>query len=91
MSEKVKHIPTRKCVYCKEAKPKAQLLRVVRYNGEIFVDKTGKAEGRGAYFCRNTDCIKAAIKSRRLEKAFRMHVPTEIYNTLQELSVNMEV
>lgn len=91
MSEKAKHVPTRKCVYCKASKPKAQLLRVVMQDGKIFVDETYKAKGRGAYFCRNAECIRAAIKSRRLEKAFRMHIPTEIYNTLEKLSVNMEV
>lgn len=91
MSEKVKHVPTRKCIHCKASKPKEQLWRIVKYNDEIFVDKTYKAEGRGAYICRDAECLKAAIKARRLEKAFRTKVPAEIYDALEKLSVNMEV
>ena len=91
MSVTAKHIPTRKCIACRSSKPKAELLRVVKYQGKLFIDDTAKAEGRGAYICKDTSCVKAAIKTRRLEKAFRMQVPAEILNALEELSLNMEV
>lgn len=86
MSQTAKHIPLRKCVVCKAEGQKDAFLRVVRYRGEFSVDNTGKAEGRGAYICRNADCVKRLRKSRRLEKAFRAQIPQEIYNTLEGLS-----
>lgn len=91
MTDIKKHIPNRKCIGCRCSKPKGQLIRIVKYNGNVFVDKTGKSDGRGAYFCGSAVCLKTAIKNRRLEKAFRMQIPAEIYNTLEELSSNMEV
>ena len=48
----MKKIPQRTCLGCNEAKPKNELIRIVKQSdGKIFVDKTGKAEGRGAYIC----------------------------------------
>lgn len=91
MADKEKHIPSRRCIGCRCSYPKGQLVRIVKYQGNIFVDTTGKADGRGAYFCGNAHCLKTAIKGRKLEKAFRMQIPAEIYNTLEELSSNMEV
>ena len=91
MPDTEKRIPQRKCIGCRNSFAKQQLIRIVKYNGNIFVDKTGKSDGRGAYLCGAHDCLKSAIKGRRLEKAFRMQIPTEIYNILEELSSNMEV
>ncbi len=91
MSETAKHIPCRRCVACRTVKPKAELLRVVKYQGKLFIDESGKADGRGAYICKDTSCIKAALKARKLEKAFRGQMPTEIYSGLERLSLNMEV
>ena len=58
-----KKIPMRQCVACRAHKPKKELIRVVRTpEGEVKVDPTGKANGRGAYCCNSDDCIKKAIK-----------------------------
>ena len=58
---KTKKIPMRLCLGCNEAKPKKEMIRVVRdKDGEISLDTTGKKSGRGAYICRNTECFKAA-------------------------------
>lgn len=86
MSQTAKHIPLRKCVVCRAERQKDELLRVVRYRGDFFVDVTGKAEGRGAYICKSADCLKQLRKSRRLEKAFHTQVPQDIYDTLDGLS-----
>ena len=91
MADTEKHIPVRRCIGCRSSIPKHQLIRIVKYNGNVFIDKSGKADGRGAYFCGNPSCLKATVKGRRLEKAFRMQIPTDIYNSLEELSSNMEV
>ena len=55
----MKKIPQRTCLGCNEAKPKNKLIRIVKQSdGKIFVDKTGKAEGRGAYICNNVECLE---------------------------------
>ena len=78
-----KKIPQRRCVCCREMKPKGELIRVVRSkDGEFSVDMTGKKSGRGAYICHSKECIESARKSRQLEKSFKSNVPDEIYDTL---------
>lgn len=79
-----KKIPMRQCVGCREMRPKRELVRVVRSpEGEISVDLRGKKSGRGAYVCRDGGCLKKAIKSRALGRAFGVEVPEEIYETLR--------
>lgn len=75
----------RMCTGCGEMKPKKELVRVVRSSdGVITLDLTGKANGRGAYICRSSDCLKKAQKSKRIERAFEVSIPDEIYNRMQE-------
>jgi predicted RNA-binding protein YlxR (DUF448 family) len=84
---KKKRIPERQCVVCKTMKPKAELVRVVKTpEGEIKLDETGKANGRGAYVCKTGDCAEKLQKSRRMEKTFSKRVPDEIYNNLRQLN-----
>lgn len=79
----VKKIPLRQCLGCREMKPKKELLRVVRSaEGEISLDLRGKANGRGAYVCPNTACLKKAIKAKALSRAFDTEIPQEIYDAL---------
>ena len=82
---KPKKIPMRMCVGCREMKPKRELIRVVRSpEGEVSMDATGKKPGRGAYLCRDAQCLKQAQKSRRLERAFSCKIPPEVYAKLEE-------
>ena len=79
----VKKIPLRQCLGCREMKPKKELLRVVRSaEGEISLDLRGKANGRGAYVCPNSACLKKAIKAKALSRAFDTEIPQEIYDAL---------
>jgi predicted RNA-binding protein YlxR (DUF448 family) len=79
----VKKIPQRKCISCQDRDSKRELLRIVKNKeGEIFVDKTMKANGRGAYICKCEECIKKAIKSKALNRAFKTEVPAEVYEKL---------
>ena len=58
-------------------------MRIVKNKeGEIFIDLTGKANGRGAYICKDSECLKKAIKSKALNRAFKMEVPDEVYEKL---------
>lgn len=86
---KSKHIPLRMCIGCSEMKPKNVLLRITDlYNGEkkeLYIDIDGNASGRGAYVCKNIDCIKSLKKSRRLEKLFSQSFSEKIYEKLEEV------
>ena len=78
-----KKIPLRQCVGCGEMKSKKELIRVLKTEEEGFVlDSTGKKNGRGAYICRNAECLKAAKKSKGLDRSFKMAVSDEVYDSL---------
>lgn len=85
----MKKIPQRTCLGCMQSKNKSELVRIVKQNdGKIFVDKTGKANGRGAYICNNVECLDKAIKSKRLEKSFETKIDNEIYESLRGVIVD---
>lgn len=87
---KPKKIPMRMCTGCGEMKPKKELVRVVKapqQEGspiEISVDLSGKKPGRGAYLCRDAECLKKARKARRLERAFACRIDDAVYDRLEE-------
>ena len=83
--QKVKKIPQRQCVGCREMKNKKELIRVVRSpEGEISLDFNGKKPGRGAYVCPSGECLKKARKSRALERAFELAIPAEVYDQMEQ-------
>ena len=84
MTTKVKKIPLRKCIGCEAMKPKKELIRIVRPEGAIELDKTGKKAGRGAYVCPDKECITKAYKGHRLEKAFDKQISDDVYRSLLE-------
>jgi uncharacterized protein len=78
-----KKIPMRQCLGCREMKPKKELIRAVRSpDGVISLDFKGKNPGRGAYVCKNADCLKKAIKSKALERSLDAAVPEEVIAAL---------
>lgn len=80
-----KKTPMRQCLGCRQAKPKRELIRVVRSpEGEISLDFKGKAAGRGAYICPDTACLKKAIKSNAIGRALSVSVPQAVYDALTE-------
>lgn len=77
--------PMRMCVGCHEMKPKRELQRIVRSpEGEVSIDPVGKKPGRGAYVCRNVECLKKARKTKSLERKFEAQVSGEIYDALEQ-------
>jgi hypothetical protein len=57
-----RHVPQRTCIACRQVKSKRELIRVVRApDGKVFADETGKANGRGAYLCRDRVCWEKGI------------------------------
>lgn len=90
-----KKIPMRMCAGCGEMKPKKELVRVVKapeklgedgqpLPPEIALDLTGRSPGRGAYLCKNRECLRLARKARRLERAFSCRIPEQVYARLEE-------
>lgn len=78
-----KKIPLRQCIGCGEMKGKKEMLRILRTeDGDIILDTAGRKNGRGAYICPSPECMKKARKSRGLDRAFKMSVPDEIYDSL---------
>jgi predicted RNA-binding protein YlxR (DUF448 family) len=76
--KRVKHIPMRTCVACRESKAKRELLRVVRTpDGHVQLDATGKKAGRGAYLCAKLSCWENALKRKRLESEFEVTISDE--------------
>ncbi len=76
---KTRKIPLRMCVGCREMKDKRELIRVVRSpEGEISLDPTGKKPGRGAYVCRQGECLQRAIKQRQLERQLQAAMTPEV-------------
>ena len=85
----MKSLPQRTCIGCNEKKNKKELIRIVKdKQGNINIDKTGRAEGRGAYLCDNITCLEKAIKSKRLEKVFELKISDEIYESLRGVIID---
>lgn len=80
---KEKKIPQRKCIACQERDNKKKLIRIVKNkDNEIFLDPSGRANGRGAYVCATYECLSKAIKSKALNRAFKMDVEDDVYKHL---------
>lgn len=82
----MKKIPLRKCLATQESCPKKDLIRVVKNkDGQVFVDVTGKANGRGAYLKKSREAIEKAQKTKCLDKALECKIEEDIYSELYEL------
>ena len=79
-----KKIPMRTCIACRQSKPKKELIRVVKNGEEISLDKTGRANGRGAYVCDDIECIRKLNKQKLLNRVFSMQVEQSVYDKLAE-------
>ena len=79
-----KKIPMRTCIACRTAHPKRELIRVVKFNDEISLDLTGKANGRGAYVCDSKECVQKINKQKLLNRVFEMPVEQSVYDKLTE-------
>ena len=76
--KRIKHVPMRTCIACRENKPKRELLRVVRTpDGHVQLDASGKKAGRGAYLCAKLSCWEIALKRKRLENEFEVTISPE--------------
>lgn len=82
---KTKKIPMRSCIVTKEKLPKQELIRVVRTpEGNVIVDPTGKANGRGAYLKKDESVFAKAQKSKILNRILEVEVSDEIFEELKK-------
>ena len=80
-----KKVPLRQCIGCGEMKSKKEMIRVLKTETEgIVLDATGRKNGRGAYLCPSMECMKKAVKSKGLERSFKMAIPKEVYDALEK-------
>ena len=87
---KTRKVPMRMCVGCHEMKPKRELQRIVRSpEGEVYIDPVGKKPGRGAYVCRNVECLKKASKTKALERKFEAAVDAAVFDELEKAFANL--
>lgn len=74
----------RMCIACREMKDKRELLRIVKdKEGNIFVDESGKQNGRGAYVCKSKDCIDKLQKQKLLNKTFKTNIDDVVYEKIK--------
>ena len=79
-----KRQPERTCMGCNQKKEKNKLIRIVKNKeNEILIDQTGKAQGRGAYLCKDVQCLEKVKKLKRLEKALEINIEEEIYEKIR--------
>ena len=73
------------CVACRQMRPKKELARVVRSpEGEVRVDETGRANGRGAYLCRELACLERAVKIKALDRALETKIDEATLDALRK-------
>ena len=81
----MKKTPERMCIACRQMKKKSEMLRVIKpKDGEVVIDRTGKAAGRGAYICDNEACVKKCLKAKLFNKAFSSEIPPEVYEGITD-------
>ena len=82
---KNKKIPQRMCVVTREVCDKKDLLRIVKTkDNNVFVDTTGKANGKGAYITKDINVLDKAIKDKTLEKVFGINIDDSVYEEIRK-------
>ncbi len=88
---KIRRVPIRSCVVCRQTSDKKTLLRVVRApekdGGAVAADPTGRANGRGAYICAALECIEKAAKQKRFERSLSAPIPATLIDDLKVLAL----
>ena len=80
-------VPMRTCVACRAARPKRELVRVVRMPDDtMVVDRRGKVSGRGAYLCPDPACVELALKQKKLEHALERPLTPALIEELRSLN-----
>ena len=78
----MKNQPERMCIACRKKGDKNSFIRIVKNNDGIFLDKTGKLAGRGAYICNSKQCLQTCIKQKALNRTFKQEISQETYTSI---------
>lgn len=81
--QRVKHVPQRTCVGCREVLPKRTMIRIVRTTDGVQIDQTGKLAGRGAYMHDRRECWERGLKG-ALAHALKATISVEERAKLEE-------
>ena len=85
MEQKKRKIPERQCLGCNRHAPKAELLRVVRDpDGNVSLDFGGRKSGRGAYICKQVECLRKARKNRRISGNLKCEIPDTVWEAMEQ-------
>ena len=86
---KNKKIPMRSCVVSREKLPKQELIRIVKNKeNNVFVDVTGKQNGRGIYIKKDLEVLEKAKKSKIMDKLLEIKIEDSIYDELENIIKN---
>lgn len=80
----------RMCAVCRKVGDKEDFIRIVKQKGTVSLDFAGKANGRGAYICKKSECLVRARKSRAFERSLSCQIDDVIYSELEALAENYE-
>lgn len=84
MNSNSKYVPLRRCMACNEQKEKKNLLRIVKtQDGVLEIDLSGKKNGRGAYICKNEECLNKVKKTKRLERVLNISIDENFYESIR--------
>lgn len=81
---KEKKIPMRRCVGCNTSKPKGELIRISAYGGDVKIDDSGRANGRGIYLCKSEDCFTKAKKRKAISRNLEIDISEQELERLFE-------
>lgn len=81
----VRKIPMRTCLVTREKLPKQDLLRIVKFDGQVSVDETGKKNGKGCYIKRDLSVLESARKSKAIERALETEISEEVYEEIESI------
>ena len=82
---KTKKVPMRRCIGCMQSKQKRDLIRIVGdKEGGVRLDTTGKAPGRGAYLCPDSECFRMARKKQAISRSLGFKIPAEVLDEIFE-------
>jgi predicted RNA-binding protein YlxR (DUF448 family) len=85
-----RRVPERTCVACRTARPKRELIRLVRTPaGPVELDASGKKSGRGAYLCRYGECWDVGLDKRALDRALKTQITTENREALANFAAQL--
>ena len=81
---KEKKVPERRCIGCMSSRPKQELLRIVAGADGLKIDPSGRMPGRGAYLCKNSECVKLAVKKNAFARNLKADVSKQQAEQLAE-------